>query len=100
MISGITFAVITGFWRLASNSVVSEMLKHLSNNNLQVSSNFWRNTRQQEIYYLETEGKELRAWEIKFNPNARFRVPPSFEATYGVKPTLIHRKNFDTWLCD
>jgi len=84
--------------QLFENFVVSERIKYLSNNNLQVSSNFWRNTRQQEIDYLETEGKELRAWEIKFNPNARFRVPPSFEATYGIKPALIHRENFENWL--
>lgn len=74
------------------------MPKHIRTDNLQVSSNFWRNTRQQEIDYLETDGKELRAWEIKFNPNARFRVPPSFESAYGIKPALIHRENFDTWL--
>ncbi len=92
MISGIAFAVITGFRRLASNSVVSEMLKHLPNNNLQVSGNCWRNTLQHEIDYLETEGKELRAWEITFNPNARFRVTPLFEATYSVKPGLIRRE--------
>lgn len=79
MISGITLAVITGFRRLASNSVVSEMLKHLPNNNLQVSGNCWRNTPQHEIDYLETEGKELRAWEITFNPNARFRFPLLFK---------------------
>jgi hypothetical protein len=84
--------------QLFENFMIAERLKFLSNSNSQASGNFWRNTRQQEIDYLETEGNILRAWEIKYNPNARFRTPPSFEAAYGIKPELIHRDNFDSWL--
>jgi hypothetical protein len=77
MIAGITLAVITGFRRLASNSVVSEMLKHLPNNNLQVSGNCWRNTLQHEIDYLEPQEKELRAWKSN-SIRTRVSVSPFF----------------------
>jgi uncharacterized protein len=105
--NGIRNAVIGQFAPLAmrndsgqlfENFIIVERLKQLSYINSGAMSYFWRNTRQQEIDYVEKEGQAMIAREIKFNPNARFRTPPSFETAYGVQPRLIHRENFDTWL--
>ena len=86
---------------LWENYAVSERIKHVRSRGLNVRSYFWRTTRQQEIDYVEDWGETLRAWEIKWNPDARVRFPSTFTNAYsGSETAQVHRENLDAFLLD
>ena len=75
--NGIRNAVLSNFSPLAmrtdkgalwENFLVSERVKYLGNNELDVKSWFWRTTQQQEIDYIEEWENKLCAFEFKWNP--------------------------------
>ena len=60
---------------------------------------FWRTVRGQEIDYLEEIDGKLYPFEFKWNPNAKLKIPKTFQETYtSEKPRVIHRDNFWEWL--
>lgn len=68
---------------LWENFLISERLKTLSNMGLKVDRYFWRTTQQQEIDYIEESTQSLTAWEFKWNPKARARIPKTFTRAYS-----------------
>jgi len=79
---------------LWENFLVSERLKYLSYRKISANSYFWRTTRQQEIDYIEESGGELKAWEFKFNPKIKTRIPDLFTETYHSEVVVVHRNNY------
>jgi uncharacterized protein len=60
---------------------------------------FWRNKQDFEIDYLELKKTEIKAFEIKYNPNQKVRFTKSFTEKYHPKTTqVIHKVNFWDYL--
>lgn len=90
--NGIRNAVISNFAPLElrndtgalwENFMISERIKHNSYNNRFAQLYFWRTHDQSEIDLVEEEDGELRAFEFKWNPAKKSRMPKSFANAYG-----------------
>jgi predicted AAA+ superfamily ATPase len=88
---GIRNAVINNFKPLSSradtgalweNFVIAERIKFLNNNEKEAKHFFWRTTQQQEIDLIEESEEGLKAFEIKWNKNAKARIPLTFKENY------------------
>ncbi len=89
-------ADVGGLWE---NFLVSERQKVLHYSGQWARSYFWRTRQQQEIDYLEEQDGTLRAWEFKWNPNAKARFPkPFLEAYAPVQTTVVHQDNFEEFV--
>jgi len=80
---------------LWENFLVCERMKANSYNKRYVNSYFWRTREQQEIDLIEETGGKLYAYEFKWNPKAKGKVPGSFLRTYPeATGEVIHRENY------
>jgi len=83
---------------LWENFLISERLKLNSYHKNLVQSYFWRTTTQQEIDYIETKPEKLEAFEFKWRPNSKVKIPKTFENSYNTKVKLIDKENFTNFL--
>ena len=67
---------------LWENFCVSERFKRTSYNRLWLNRFFWRTHTQQEIDYVEEYGGVLHAYEFKWNPRKKSRLPKAFSENY------------------
>ena len=67
---------------LWENFLISERMKSLSHMGLNVDRYFWRTTQQQKIDYIEESAQSITAWEFKWNPKAKARIPKTFTRAY------------------
>lgn len=80
---------------LWENFIISERKKLLVYSGSHGAAYFWRNVRQAEVDYLEEEDGVIRAFELKWNPKAKYRFPKAFMEAYRPNETnMIHRDNF------
>lgn len=106
--NGIRNAVINNFKTLYNrndigalweNFIISERMKYLSYHQIYKSSYFWRTTQQQEIDYIEDRDGEIYAYEIKWNPKAKNKIPKTFTKFYpDAKTKTITSENFAEFL--
>ena len=102
--NGIRNAVIRSFnsielrediGKLWENYIVSEFRKMNELNRKWVNTWFWRTVEKQEIDYLEEYNEEINAYELKWNPSAKFKKPHEFLETYKNSHFhVINRENF------
>lgn len=60
---------------------------------------FWRTNRGQEIDYIEDAGGKLAAFELKWNPNRKVKIPPTFSDAYpSASWSVINTENFRPFL--
>jgi len=86
---------------LWENFLVSERMKYIAYSRKWVNKWFWRTKQQQEIDYLEESDGTLCAYEFKWNPKTKFRMPKTFIKTYPKAViSVIHRDNFEPFLMD
>jgi len=84
---------------LWENYLVSERVKYLRNNGLWANYWVWRTQQQQEIDYLEESEGVLKAYEFKWNPNAKAKFPKTFASAYpGAAFQTVHRDNIEEFL--
>jgi uncharacterized protein len=84
---------------LWENYVISERKKKNAYDEFYGQHYFWRTNQQQEIDYIEEIDGAFKAFEIKWNPNAKARFPKSFLDAYNVSSTeIIHPKNYYDYL--
>lgn len=83
---------------LWENFLMAERLKVLSYSKSDARMYFWRTVRQQEIDYVEEEAGEIKAFEFKYNPSAKIKIPKVFEETYNTKVKMINSTNFREFL--
>jgi predicted AAA+ superfamily ATPase len=84
---------------LWENYLVSERVKMIGNHGKWANSWFWRTQQQQEIDYIEEENGTLKAFEFKWNPNARSRSKDAFLETYpNSSLEVIHPENFEGFI--
>ncbi len=79
---------------LWENFLMSERLKYLEYQGIRVNNYFWRTKNQQELDYLEERDGKLKAFEFKWNPDAKFSFPSAFKEAYNAEYKLVHRENF------
>ncbi len=84
---------------LWENFVLSERMKFLHYSQGWVNSWYWRTKEQKEIDYIEESDGELTAYEFKWNPQAKYKVPKLFLTSYvGSTFQVVHRDNFEDFL--
>ena len=106
--NGVRNAVIGNFSQVESrtdigalweNYLISERLKLLANHSNYSQRYFWRTAAQQEIDYLEEGDGKLSAWEFKWNPKAKRKIPNVFCKAYpNAQTKLLSPNNYDEFL--
>ncbi|GAA4420251.1 hypothetical protein GCM10023187_55380 [Nibrella viscosa] len=83
---------------LWENFLVSERQKYLHYHQQWVRTIFWR-TYQQGIDYIEESDGSFRAFEFKWNPNAKARFSQTFLQSYSPAQTdILHGDNFEPFV--
>jgi len=84
---------------LWENFMISERTKYLIMNQIAAKSYFWRTTQQQEIDYIEERDGKLYAFEFKWNPLGKIKIPKTFLNSYSSAETeIITPKYFESFL--
>ena len=84
---------------LWENFMISERTKYLIMNQIAAKSYFWRTTQQQEIDYIEEREGKLYAFEFKWNPLGKIKIPKTFLNSYSSAETeIITPKYFESFL--
>lgn len=106
--NGIRNSLINNFLPLESRTDVGAlwenflMAERFKKNALEESYNigyFWRTHAQQEIDYVEEIQGKLTAWEFKWNPRAKVRIPSTFKNTYPeASIQVIHSDNLESFI--
>jgi predicted AAA+ superfamily ATPase len=106
--NGIRNAIISNFNQpllrsdigaLWENFLVSERRKRVLALEDDVASFFWRTTQQQEIDYIEEKSGKLSAYEFKWNPASRKKIPLTFLRSYpNTESMTITPDNFEHFL--
>lgn len=85
---------------LWENFLLSERMKYLAYQGRHATRRyFWRTTQQQEVDYLEDSGDSLSAWEFKWNPKSRKKLPVTFTKAYpDCQTAVITPENFEVFV--
>lgn len=83
---------------LWENFLVSERIKLLSYTQSLSKPYFWRTTQQQEIDFIETNADETNAFEFKWSPTKKARLPKTFKDAYHPSFLVINKDNFREFL--
>ncbi len=102
--TGIRNAVIQQFAPLSlrqdmgalwENFLLCERMKYNHYRGYEAEMYFWRTVAQQEIDYIEVHEGEISAFEFKWNPAKRLKIPSSFtEAYHPTQTDVISKENF------
>lgn len=79
---------------LWENFLMTERLKRNHYHRVFANTYFWRTKQQQEIDYLEEADGKLSAFEFKWNPGAKVKIPSAFQDAYSADFKVITRENF------
>lgn len=105
---GVRNAIINDFRPLNSrndigalweNFLIVERKKSLHHADNKLKSYFWRTTQQQEVDYIEEKNSALSAFEFKWNPSKKAKLPLTFSKAY--EPAIfevINADNYWEWL--
>ncbi len=86
---------------LWENFIISERIKYLQYSGIWTNFWFWRNKEQREIDFIEEAGGKIHAYEFKWNPEAKYKVPKSFIDAYpNSQFTIIHPDNMENFIYD
>ena len=106
--NGIRNSLINNFLPLESRTDVGAlwenflMAERLKKNALSGHYNigyFWRTHAQQEIDYIEDVNGNLSAWEFKWNPKAKVKIPSTFVNAYpNAEIKVVHSDNLEEFL--
>ncbi len=86
---------------LWENFLVCERKRFLEYNRIFTNTYFWRTTYQQEIDYIEEREGKFYAFEFKWNPKRKAKIPKKFLEVYpGTKTKVVNKDNFQEFLLD
>ena len=84
---------------LWENFLMTERLKYIYTHDFWCNSYFWRTHAQQEIDYIEEYDGILHAFEFKWNPKIKGKVPSAFLKAYPENENaIITPENFSSFL--
>jgi predicted AAA+ superfamily ATPase len=75
--------------QLWENFIISERLKQLAWGRKSGQPHFWRNRNQSEVDYVETDGDEIRAYEMKWSSTKKAGVTRAFTNMYPHASTQL-----------
>ena len=85
---------------LWENYVLSERIKIQHYKKMLVSNYFWRTYQQQEIDWIEERGGSILAFEMKWNPDKKVKIPSAWQKAYPDSEfQVIHPNNYLEWIC-
>jgi predicted AAA+ superfamily ATPase len=79
---------------LWENFLISERIKKNAYYKLKANHFFWRTKQQQEIDFIEETNNQLKAFEFKWKPTTKIKIPKTFTTTYNTDVKIIDRSNF------
>jgi len=86
---------------LWENYLISERIKKQSYEGTRAKYYFWRTTQQQELDFLEQQGEEVRAFEFKWNEQAKVKISKTFLRAYpDAAVKVITKVNYEEFLMD
>jgi uncharacterized protein len=86
---------------LWENFLICERKKVLEYKRIFANTYFWRTTYQQEIDYIEEREGKFHAFEFKWSPNKKVKIPEKFLEGYPNAVTKeINKDNFQEFLSD
>ena len=80
------------------NFLICERMKKNNYEGSLAKPYFWRTVQQQEIDYVEETAGKITGYEIKWNANAKVKIPKLFKETYSAEIKILTRENFRTFL--
>ncbi len=84
---------------LWENYMISERIKRNSYLKEDVQHYFWRNYNQQEIDLMEIKEGKTSAYEFKYSPDKKVKVPAGFAKAYpNATFEKISRDNYLDWI--
>lgn len=84
---------------LWENYIISERLKYQNYSGMIVNNFFWRTYDQQEIDWVEEREGKLFAYEFKWNPQKKVKIPVAWKNAYPDSEfKLINRDNYMDWI--
>ncbi len=84
---------------LWENFLMSEHLKKISYGQLYCNRYFWRTRQQQGIDYIEDYDGVLHAFEYKYGPNSRSKLPLTFSNAYPNHTfSVVDTKNYEAFV--
>jgi predicted AAA+ superfamily ATPase len=106
--NGIRNAIINDFRMLAlrndtgllwENYLFSERIKKNANDGKNTQYYFWRNYNQQEVDMIEAKNGYLTAFEFKYSPDKKVKIPAAFATAYPhVDFQVISKDNYLEWI--
>lgn len=106
--NGIRNAIINDFRLLSlrndigslwENYLIGERIKRNAYDEKNVQYFFWRNYNQQEVDLIELENGHLSAYEFKYSPNKKVKLPAAFSTAYPTASFLgISKDNYLDWI--
>ncbi|MGZ3837741.1 MAG: ATP-binding protein [Flavisolibacter sp.] len=78
---------------LWENYLISERIKRNAYDRKIIQYFFWRNYNGQEVDLIELENGHLTAYEFKYSPTKKVKVPPAFSTAYPQAPFLTISKD-------
>lgn len=84
---------------LWENYIIGERIKYQEYTKMLVYNYFWRTYDQQEIDWIEDRGGKLHAYEFKWSPKKKAKLPNIFKETYpNTEFEIINKENFLDWI--
>jgi uncharacterized protein len=81
--------------KLWENYMIAERMKRNHYLQKNVKSFFWRSLQKQEVDYVETSGKKINGYEMKYNQHKKNYVTKAFTNQYPKAGTaLVQPANF------
>jgi predicted AAA+ superfamily ATPase len=106
--NGIRNAVISNFNQIENrtdigalweNFIIAERVKFLNNTGAWVNFWFWRTKEKKEIDLIEETDGKISAYEFKWNPNSKAKLPKQFLNTYkNSNIRVIDSGNFEKFI--
>jgi hypothetical protein len=86
---------------LWENFMISERVKLLAYRRIFANQYFWRTHAQQEVDYIEERNGIMKAYEFKWNPRAKVKIPSTFLKAYpDASAQVITPENADAFLSE
>lgn len=83
---------------LWENFCIVELMKKSCNQRKFANNYFWRTYDQQEVDFIEEYDGILHAYEFKYSPKQKARIPQIFVDTYRPKIQIVNKENYHEYL--
>jgi len=83
---------------LWENFCIVELMKKSCNQRKFANNYFWRTYDQQEVDFIEEYDGILHAYEFKYSPKQKSRIPQIFVDTYRPKIQIVSKENYHEYL--